>query len=73
VARLVPGVVGDEESLKQDVFTSAAGGFPQYTRPAEYRGLSVPEVLTSGDHAAIAEWRRREARTRTKRITERAK
>jgi tRNA (guanine37-N1)-methyltransferase len=62
VARLVPGVLGDEASLGQDVFGSAAGGYPQFTRPAEYRGLRVPEVLVSGDHAAIQRWRHQHAR-----------
>jgi tRNA (guanine37-N1)-methyltransferase len=63
VARLVPGVVGDASSLAEDVFaTGSAGGYPQFTRPAEWRGLRVPEVLTSGDHGAIARWRRAHAR-----------
>src|SRR3979411_1451731 len=58
VARLVPGVVGDEASLAPDAFApSAATGSPQFTRPAEWRGLRVPEVLLSGDHAAIERWR----------------
>src|ERR671923_1690786 len=62
VARLVPGVVGDQDSLRQDVFGDRPGGYPQYTRPAEWRGHRVPEVLLSGDHAAIARWRERHAR-----------
>ena len=61
VARLRPGVLGDEASLGEDAF-SAGGGYPQYTRPAEYRGLRVPDVLLSGDHKRIAEWRRHNAR-----------
>lgn len=61
VGRLVPGVVGDPESLAQDTFSSRAAGWPQFTRPAEYRGLSVPEVLLSGDHARIREWRHTQA------------
>lgn len=64
VARLVPGVVGDQASLDQDAFAGVAGGYPQYTRPAEFRGLRVPEVLLSGDHAAIERWRRTHARSR---------
>lgn len=64
VARLVPGVVGDQASLEQDAFAGVAGGYPQYTRPAEFRGLRVPEVLLSGDHAAIERWRRTHARSR---------
>jgi len=62
VARLVPEVVGDEASLGQDAFAGPGGGFPQYTRPAQFRGLGVPEVLLSGDHAAIERWRRDHAR-----------
>jgi tRNA (guanine37-N1)-methyltransferase len=65
VARLVPGVVGDEASLAQDAFaSSAASGYPQFTRPAEWRGLRVPDVLLSGDHAAIERWRQGQSRTR---------
>lgn len=63
VARLVPGVVGDAASLAQDAFAEEApGGYPQFTRPAEWRGLRVPEVLLSGDHAAIERWRRDHSR-----------
>jgi tRNA (guanine37-N1)-methyltransferase len=64
VARLVPGVVGDPESLTQDNFSTEPSGWPQYTRPAEYRGMSVPEVLLSGDHARIRQWRRQQASQR---------
>src|SRR5215467_6638751 len=64
VARLVPGVLGSEASLAQDAFAvGAGGGYPQFTRPAEWRGLNVPEVLLSGNHAAIERWRRAHART----------
>ncbi len=64
VARLIPGVLGDEASLAQDAFPAAArGGYPQFTRPAEWRGLKVPEVLLSGNHGAIERWRRAHART----------
>jgi tRNA (guanine37-N1)-methyltransferase len=62
VARLVPGVVGDESSLAQDSFGESPGGYPQFARPAEWRGRKVPEVLLSGDHQAIARWRRAHAR-----------
>lgn len=65
VARLVPGVVGDEASLSNDVFGDGPGGYPQFTRPAEWRGRRVPEVLLSGDHAAIARWRAAHARATT--------
>lgn len=65
VARLVPGVVGDPGSLAQDSFSEAEmAGWPQYTRPAEYRGMAVPEVLLSGDHARIRQWRRQQAAQR---------
>jgi tRNA (guanine37-N1)-methyltransferase len=65
VARLVPGVVGDEASVARDTFARGLLDFPQYTRPAEFRGLGVPPVLLSGHHAEIERWRRREALTRT--------
>ena len=65
VARLVEGVVGSIESTQDDSFTTGLLQHPQYTRPAEYRGMRVPDVLLSGDHAQIARWRRREALRRT--------
>ncbi len=65
VSRLLPGVLGAEESLAQDSFTDSLMGYPQYTRPAEYRGMRVPEVLLSGNHARIRQWREAEARRRT--------
>ncbi len=58
VARLVPGVVGDPESVKNDSFTTGILDYPHYTRPRQWRGLSVPEVLLSGNHREIAKWRR---------------
>ncbi len=64
-ARLVPGVVGDEGSVRQESFTTGLLDHPHYTRPAEFRGMRVPEVLLSGNHAAIARWRRKEALRRT--------
>jgi tRNA (guanine37-N1)-methyltransferase len=64
VARLVPGVVGDPESLTQDSFVDELTGWPQFTRPAEYRGMTVPDVLLSGDHARIKQWRRQQAAQR---------
>ena len=63
VARLLPEVLGDEASLGQDAFAGPDGGYPQYTRPAQFRGLRVPDVLLSGDHGAIERWRRDHART----------
>jgi tRNA (guanine37-N1)-methyltransferase len=65
VGRLVPGVVGDPDSLAQDTFSSQPAGWPQFTRPAEYRGLSVPDVLLSGDHARIRQWRHQQARDKS--------
>lgn len=57
LARLIPGVLGEEKSLTHESFTGKLLDFPQYTRPAEFRGMSVPDVLLSGDHAKIEEWR----------------
>src|SRR5262249_12356227 len=61
VARLVPGVLGCAQSAADESFGVHVLEYPQYTRPPEYRGARVPEVLLSGDHQAIARWRRREA------------
>jgi tRNA (guanine37-N1)-methyltransferase len=60
-ARLLPGVLGDEESAYRDSFGDGLLDHPHYTRPAEFRGMKVPEVLLSGNHEAIWKWRRREA------------
>lgn len=62
VSRLQPGVLGDAASLTQDTLGQEPGGYPQYTRPAQWRERTVPETLLSGDHAAIARWRRAHAR-----------
>jgi tRNA (guanine37-N1)-methyltransferase len=67
VTRLLPGVLGNPESADAESFQSGLLEGPQYTRPATFRGLTVPEVLRSGDHAAIARWRARQARETTKR------
>jgi len=67
VARLRPGVLGNDESSRDESFSSGLLEYPQYTRPAEFRGWGVPEVLRSGDHAKVAEWQRREAIERTQR------
>lgn len=64
-ARLVPGVLGHEESAARDSFQQGGLDHPHYTRPRVYRGLEVPEVLLSGDHGAIGEWRAERARERT--------
>ena len=65
VARLLPGVLGNEDSAVDDSFSEGLLEYPQYTRPAEYRGWVVPEVLRSGDHGAVARWRRTQALLRT--------
>jgi tRNA (guanine37-N1)-methyltransferase len=65
VTRLVPGVVGDAASVETDSFSGGLLDYPHYTRPVEWRGMTVPGVLTSGHHAAIETWRRRERLTRT--------
>ena len=65
VVRLIPGAVGDEDSVRHDSFAGALLDHPQYTRPPEYRGLKVPETLLSGDHERIRRWRRKEALRRT--------
>jgi tRNA (guanine37-N1)-methyltransferase len=68
VVRLVPGVLGDEESNKQDSFSGEPPmlEFAQYTRPREYRGLAVPDVLVTGNHQEIAGWREQEKLERTR-------
>jgi tRNA (guanine37-N1)-methyltransferase len=66
VARLLPGVLGDDESANEESFTSGLLEYPQYTRPAEFRGMKVPEVLLSGNHAEIAKWRAEQSKLRTK-------
>jgi tRNA (guanine37-N1)-methyltransferase len=65
VARLVPGVLGNEASPDDESFTDGLLEYPQYTRPATYRGWDVPEVLRSGDHGRVARWRRAQALART--------
>ena len=66
VSRFLPGFLGDEKSLTEESFMDTFLGFPQYTRPPEYRGQCVPEVLLSGDHAAIAKWRREQQISKTR-------
>jgi tRNA (guanine37-N1)-methyltransferase len=65
VARLLPDVLGNEESARDESFAAGLLEYPQYTRPAEFRDWPVPEVLRSGDHGAVAAWRRRQALLRT--------
>ncbi|MEJ5255516.1 MAG: tRNA (guanosine(37)-N1)-methyltransferase TrmD [Acidimicrobiales bacterium] len=65
VGRLVPGVMGNERSAREESFTDGLLEYPQYTKPANYRGLEVPAILRSGDHGKIARWRRAMALRRT--------
>jgi tRNA (guanine37-N1)-methyltransferase len=65
VIRLLPGVLGSEASLVEDSHIGGLLEYPQYTRPAEYRGWKVPEILLSGDHGEIARWRRQQSLLRT--------
>ncbi len=67
-ARFVPGVVGKEDSVLNESFAAGRLDFPQYTRPREFRGMAVPEVLISGDHRTIERWRRRQALAKTARL-----
>ena len=66
VTRLLPGVLGDDDSSKDESFSNGLLEYPQWTRPAEFRGMKVPEVLLSGNHAEIAKWRKEQAKLRTK-------
>ena len=63
--RLLPGVVGNESSIIEDSHSTGLLEHPHYTRPASYKGMDVPEVLTSGNHALIEEWRLKESLRRT--------
>ena len=65
VARLIPGVLGHPDSAQQESFEDDSLDFPQYTRPPVFRGMAVPEVLRSGDHERVRQWRERMARQRT--------
>jgi tRNA (guanine37-N1)-methyltransferase len=67
VTRLIPGVLGDDESAVDESFSHGLLEYPHYTRPSDFRGMRVPEVLLSGDHAAIQKWRGEQARQRTAR------
>lgn len=66
VTRLLPGVLGAEDSLASESFENEMLEYPQYTRPADFKGMKVPEILLSGDHKNIEEWRKSEALKRTK-------
>jgi tRNA (guanine37-N1)-methyltransferase len=65
VVRLLPGALGDEQSAVDETFADGLIEHPQYTRPRAFRGMSVPEVLLSGNHAAIAQWRLEQRKLRT--------
>ncbi|MDD2283166.1 MAG: tRNA (guanosine(37)-N1)-methyltransferase TrmD, partial [Eubacteriales bacterium] len=66
VIRLLPGVLGNEQSLEMESFAEGMLEHPQYTRPAEFRGLKVPDILLSGNHQEIKRWRREQAVKKTK-------
>jgi tRNA (guanine37-N1)-methyltransferase len=66
IVRLLPGALGSEDSARNESFTTGLLDFPQYTRPAEFQGMSVPEVLLSGNHAEIERWRRARAIEKTR-------
>jgi tRNA (guanine37-N1)-methyltransferase len=68
LARFIPGVLGEEKSLTHESFTGKLLDFPQYTRPAEFRGMSVPEVLLSGNHGEIEKWRRAQRIEKTRQV-----
>jgi len=68
LSRFIPGVLGEEKSLTDESFTNKLLDFPQYTRPAEYRGMSVPEVLLSGNHAEIEKWRLAQRTEKTRKV-----
>ncbi len=65
VVRLLPGALGDEDSAQDDSFSAGLLEYPQYTRPEVFRGMKVPEILLSGDHGKIAQWRQQQALERT--------
>jgi tRNA (guanine37-N1)-methyltransferase len=69
VVRFLPGILGNEASVAEESFAPGNGGYleyPQYTRPQAFRGMEIPEILTSGDHGRIASWRREQALERTR-------
>ena len=68
LSRFIPGVLGEEKSLTHESFSGKLLDFPQYTRPAEFRGMSVPEVLLSGNHAEIEKWRQARALEKTRQV-----
>ena len=65
VVRMIPGALGDDDSAADDSFSDGLLEYPQYTRPEEFRGMNVPEILLSGDHGKIAQWRKEQSLKRT--------
>ena len=68
IARLIPGVIGNSLSLDEESHSEGLLEYPSYTKPASWRGMDVPEVLLSGNHAEIAKWRKEQALEKTRRI-----
>ncbi len=68
ISRYIPGVLGNQESLEEESFSKGLLEYPQYTRPREYKGLEVPEVLLSGNHQRIADWRKEQSIKKTKQV-----
>ena len=68
MARFIPGFLGEEKSLTHESFSRKLLDFPQYTRPAEYRGMSVPEILLSGNHTEIEKWRTAQQEEKTRKV-----
>jgi tRNA (guanine37-N1)-methyltransferase len=66
ISRLLPGALGKDESSGEESFSMGLLEYPQYPRPREYRGMGTPEILLSGDHAKIAQWRLEQAQSRTR-------
>jgi len=66
VVRLIPGVLGGDGAAADESFSEGLLEYPQYTRPAEFRGMKVPEMLLSGNHPAIADWRHQQSEQRTR-------
>jgi len=66
VVRLLPGALGDDQSTEQESFSESLLEYPHYTRPREFRGMVVPEILLGGHHAKVTEWRKQQALERTK-------
>nr|HPN84737.1 tRNA (guanosine(37)-N1)-methyltransferase TrmD [Victivallales bacterium] len=67
ISRLLPGVLGSDDSSRDESFSTDSLEYPQWTRPEDFRGMKVPEILLSGDHAAISRWRKEQAKIKTDR------